>query len=60
MIQSDLRGEILLEGAAMADKPRLYDRISVQWDAQDPKAAGVWLIKQSPRAELKARDEVPP
>ncbi len=52
MVNPGLGAEILLEGAAEKDKPRLYDRVAGQWAQQDVRAAGEWLTKQPQGPEL--------
>ncbi|MEO8352490.1 MAG: hypothetical protein ABI680_12210, partial [Chthoniobacteraceae bacterium] len=52
MMKPALGAEVLLEGAADEDKPGVYDRIAGQWGAQDPKAAGEWLMNQPQGPEL--------
>ncbi|MEO6741081.1 MAG: hypothetical protein ABIP20_12570, partial [Chthoniobacteraceae bacterium] len=52
MVNPGLGAEILLEGAADHDKPRLYDRVAGQWAQQDVRAAGEWLNQQPQGPEL--------
>ena len=52
MSKPALAADFMLEGADEKDKPRLYDRVVMQWAGQDARAAGEWLTKQSQGPEL--------
>ncbi len=52
MMKPTLGADVLLEGATEEAKPRVYDQIASQWGAQDPSAAGEWLMKQPQGPEL--------
>jgi hypothetical protein len=53
MMSDPARGaELLLEGVAEKDKPRVYDTVVSQWAYRDPRAAAEWLTKQPQGVEL--------
>jgi hypothetical protein len=53
MMSDPQRGaDLLLEGAAEKDKPRIYDTIIGTWANRDPRAAAEWMTKQPQGPEL--------
>jgi hypothetical protein len=53
MMSDPARGaELLLEGVAEKDRPRVYDTVVGQWAYRDPRGAAEWLTKQPQGPEL--------
>jgi hypothetical protein len=53
MMADPKRGaELLLEGVAEKERPRVYDTIVGQWAYRDPRGAAEWLTKQPQGEEL--------